>query len=103
MVRFFALALAACFYLQPGITFAQDAAKQLVGTWKLTSAPSKFDGGDTIEGFGPNPKGRLVLTSDGHWIIIITRADVDCTVHTSRVGEHQCSSLLITNIKKNRR
>jgi len=75
MVRVFALALAACFYLQPGITFAQDAAKQLVGTWKLTSAPSKFDGGDTNEGFGPNPKGRLVLTSDGHFIVIITRAD----------------------------
>src|SRR5215469_14229391 len=75
MVRVFALALAACFYLQPGITFAQDAAKQLVGTWKLTSAPSTFDAGDTIEGFGPNPKGRLVITSEGHWIVIITRAD----------------------------
>src|SRR5215475_13578425 len=75
MVRLFTLALAACFYLQPGITFAQDAAKQLVGTWKLTSAPSTFDAGDTIEGFGTNPKGRLVITSDGHWIVIITRSD----------------------------
>jgi hypothetical protein len=32
-------------------------------------------GGDTIEGFGPNPKGRLVITSDGHWMVIITRSD----------------------------
>jgi len=28
-----------------------------------------------VEGFGPNPKGRLVITSDGHWIVIITRSD----------------------------
>jgi hypothetical protein len=75
MVRLFALALAACFYLQPEITLAQDAAKQLVGTWKLISAPTKSEGGDTIDAFGPNPKGRLVLTSDGHMIVIITRAD----------------------------
>jgi hypothetical protein len=61
VVRSSALALAACCYLQPEIALAQDAAKQLVGTWKLISAPTKFDGGDTIEAFGPNPKGRLVL------------------------------------------
>jgi len=75
MVRFFILALSVCFYLKPDLLFAQDGARQLVGTWKLISAPSKFEGGDTIEGFGPNPKGRLVLTSDGHFIVIITRAD----------------------------
>jgi len=75
MVRFFVLALTVCFYLQPGFSFAQDVAKQLVGTWKLISSPTKFEGGDTIEAFGPNPKGRLVLTSDGHWIVVITRAD----------------------------
>jgi hypothetical protein len=75
MVRFFALALAACFYLEPEIALTQDAAKQLVGTWKVTSLVSKFVDGPTIDTFGPNPKGRLVLTSDGHWIVIITKAD----------------------------
>ena len=75
MLRLFALALAACCYLQPENALAQDAAKQLVGTWKLTSVLTKFDRGGTVEPFGPNPKGRLVLTSDGHWIIIITRAN----------------------------
>src|SRR5215467_12750002 len=75
MVRLLALAVAACCYFQTQIALAQDAVKQLVGTWKLISAPSKVDGGDTIEAFGPNPKGRLVITSDGHWIVIITRGD----------------------------
>jgi Lipocalin-like domain len=74
VVRLFALALAACCSLQPEITLAQDAAKQLVGTWKLTSEFMKLEGGDTFQAFGPNPKGRLVLTSDGHMIIIITRS-----------------------------
>jgi len=75
MVRLFMLTLAIFLYLQPGIVLAQDAAKQLVGTWKVTSWVSKFVDGLTIDTFGPNPKGRLVLTSDGHWIVIITKAD----------------------------
>jgi hypothetical protein len=73
--RLFILAIAACCYFFPGITLAQEASKQLVGTWKLTSESMKLEGGDTFQAFGPNPKGRLVLTSDGHWMIIITRAD----------------------------
>jgi hypothetical protein len=75
MVRVFTLAVATYCYLYSGITFAQDAAKQLVGTWKLTSELMKLEEGDTLQAFGPNPKGRLVLTSDGHWMILITRAD----------------------------
>jgi len=75
MARLFVLALAACFYLQPGIALAQDSAKQLVGTWKVTSLVSKFVGEPATDTFGPNPKGRRVLTPDGYWIIIITRAD----------------------------
>jgi hypothetical protein len=48
---------------------------QLAGTWKLVSWLTRFDGGDTIEPYGPNAKGRLVLTPDGHWIIILTGAN----------------------------
>jgi hypothetical protein len=47
----------------------------LVGTWKLVSWQTKFDGGDAIEPYGSHPKGRLVLTAEGHWIIIITGAN----------------------------
>ena len=75
MVRLFALVLTAYCYLQPGFALADDAAKQIVGTWKLTSWLIKFDGGDTVEPYGPNPKGRLVITSEEHWIIIITEAN----------------------------
>ena len=64
-----------CLY-RPDFAFADDdAAKQLIGTWKLVSQFTKFDGGDTVEPFGPNAKGRLVLTSDGHWISILTAAN----------------------------
>jgi len=53
---------------------ADDAAKQLVGTWKVVSLITRFDGGDAVEPFGPNPKGRLVLTPEGDWILILTKA-----------------------------
>lgn len=58
-----------------GVSYAQDAATQLTGTWKLVSWQTKFDGGDTVEPYGSSPKGRLVLTPDSHWIIILTGAN----------------------------
>ena len=36
---------------------------------------TKFDGGDAVEPYGPNPQGRLVLTPDHYWIIVLTRTD----------------------------
>jgi len=48
---------------------------QLVGTWKLVSWLTRFDGGDTVEPYGPHAKGRLVLTPDRHWIIVLTGAN----------------------------
>src|SRR5215510_15221362 len=67
-----ALVFAACCLFRTGFSFADDAAKQLAGTWKVVSLLTKFDGGDTVEPFGPNPNGRLVLTPEGVWIIILT-------------------------------
>ena len=61
--------------VRTGLSFADDAAKQLAGTWKVVSLITKFDGGDAVEPFGPNPKGRLVLTPEGQWIIILTAAN----------------------------
>jgi hypothetical protein len=57
------------------VAFADDAAKQLIGTWKLTAWTLQVIGEDTREPFGPNPKGRLVLTPEGHWMVIITGAN----------------------------
>ena len=70
-----ALVFATCCLSWTGFSFADDAAKQLAGTWKVVSLLTKFDGGDTVEPFGPNPKGRLVLTPEGVWIIILTGAN----------------------------
>src|ERR1700730_3388083 len=75
MKSFFALVVAACCFFRPGFAFADDTAKQITGTWKLVSWLTKFDGGDTVEPYGPNAKGRLVLTPDGQWIIILTGAN----------------------------
>jgi hypothetical protein len=70
-----ALAIAASCVFQTGFAHAEEASMQLTGTWKLVSWLTRFDGGDTVEPYGPNPKGRLVLTSDSHWIIILTGAN----------------------------
>jgi hypothetical protein len=75
MKLFFAVLLALSCSLWPGSSYAEDPPTQLVGTWKLVSWLTKFDGGDTVEPYGPNAKGRLVLTPDRRWIIILTGAN----------------------------
>lgn len=73
MIRAFTFIFALYVFLQPAL--ADDAGKQLAGIWRLTSMLTKFDGGDAIQPYGANPKGRLVITPDGYWIIIITGAN----------------------------
>jgi len=73
MVRLVALALAA--YLLPGFAFADDAAKLLVGSWKLNAWTIQIIGGDATEPFGPNPKGRAVFTPDGYVTFVIVAAN----------------------------
>ena len=75
MLRLVAFALAACCYLQPGLAFAQDTAKQLAGSWKLTSWTIQIIGGEAKEPFGPNPKGRALITPDGHVAFVIAGAN----------------------------
>jgi Lipocalin-like domain len=72
MRSIFALVLATSCSVGPTYSFAEDPAMQLVGTWKLVSWLTRFDGADTVEPYGPNAKGRLVLTPDRHWVIIVT-------------------------------
>jgi len=75
MLRLIAFALAACCYLQSGLAMADDAAKQLVGSWRLTSWVIEVVGGEATEPFGPNPKGRAVFTSDEYVAFIIAGAN----------------------------
>ena len=71
MVRLLAFALAAYCFLQPELALAQDAAKQLAGSWKLTSWTIQITGGDITEPFGRSPKGRALITSDGYAAFVI--------------------------------
>jgi len=71
MMRLVAFALAACCFLQPGFALADDTAKQLAGSWKLSSWTIQIVGGEATAPFGPDPKGRAVLTSDGYVAFII--------------------------------
>jgi hypothetical protein len=75
MIRFLALAVAVYCYLAPGSAVAQDTARQLVGSWKLTSWTIQIVGGDATEPFGPNPKGRALFTPDGFAAFIIVGAN----------------------------
>ncbi len=62
--------------LIPRATWADESTKSLAGTWKLTDWTLRVVGEtEGKEPFGPNPKGRLVMTPDGYWIVIITGAN----------------------------
>jgi hypothetical protein len=58
----------------PAASSAHDTPRGVAGAWKVVSWLVRFDGGDAVEPYGPHPKGRLVLTPEGHWIIILTAA-----------------------------
>jgi hypothetical protein len=75
MVRLLAFALAAYCYLQPGLALAEDTARQLAGSWKLTSWTIQVIDGEAAQPFGPNPKGRAVFTPDGFSAFMIARPD----------------------------
>jgi hypothetical protein len=76
LVRLIAFAFAAYCYLQPGLALAEDTARQLVGSWKLTSWTIQvIDDGEVAQPFGPNPKGRAVFTPDGFSAFMIARPD----------------------------
>lgn len=52
------------------------ALAPLVGSWRLLSTTATFtDTGERIETFGPNPSGRMVLTSGGRITFLITRSN----------------------------
>ena len=75
MARLVAFALLAYCCLQSGFARADDTAKQLIGSWKLSSWVIQIIGGDLTEPFGPNPKGRAVFTPDGYVAFVIAAAN----------------------------
>src|SRR6185437_10528878 len=75
MMRRLGLAVAVWCCLEPGLAFAQDTARQLAGSWKLTSWTIQIIGEDVTEPFGRNPKGRALITPDGYAAFVIAAAD----------------------------
>jgi len=51
-----------------GFLFADETAKQLGGSWKLTSWIIEVIGERATEPLGPNPKGRMVITPE--WLYV---------------------------------
>ena len=75
MTRLGVLAAAMFFCFQTGLALAEDTARQLAGSWKLSSWTIQIIGGEVTEPFGPNPKGRAVFTPDGFSAFMIARPD----------------------------
>jgi hypothetical protein len=79
-------ALTAFSSLIPWTAWPDESTKSLVGTWKLTGWTVRVVGEtQDKEPFGPNPKGRLVMTPDGYWTVIITGANR----HAARTAEEK--------------
>ena len=55
---------------------AAQGAKSLIGSWAAVSAVNTDASGKKTDTFGPNPRGMLVFTSDGHYSLTIMRASL---------------------------
>jgi hypothetical protein len=91
MIRFFALAAAVYCYVVPGLALAQDTARQLAGSWKLTSWTIQIIGGDITEPFGRNPKGRALITPDGYAAFVIAAANRKPAANDAESAAHLAS------------
>ena len=69
-----AFAILVATLLFPGNVYAQTA-KDLVGSWTLISNVAERDG-KTVDNFGTNPRGLAIYHSNGHYSIIVMRADL---------------------------
>jgi hypothetical protein len=64
--------------LLPGSAASQQTSikDQIVGTWKLVSLVAERDDGSKTDLFGPNPKGIIIFTRDGHFSLFQSQAEV---------------------------
>src|SRR5215471_15097574 len=70
------LTLGAVLLADDAVAQQQALKEQLVGTWTLVSADIVRHDGSKVELFGPNPRGTLIYTSDGHFALMQMRADL---------------------------
>src|SRR5262245_54326791 len=58
------------------MTLPRDTRNSLVGTWQLVSVKFELtDAGESIDMYGPEPLGYLILTPEGRLIVIETVRD----------------------------
>ena len=66
-----------------GAAHAQ-AAKDMIGMWSLVSVTLDRNGSKS-EPFGPNPQGILVFDRNGHFSLVVTRADLPRLASNNRM------------------
>jgi hypothetical protein len=54
---------------------SSDAARSLLGPWRLLTFEIRADDGAVMRPFGPDPKGSLIYTSAGRYSAQVTRLD----------------------------
>jgi lipocalin-like protein len=61
--------------MMSGSALAQQKSlkDQLVGTWNITAVTVDRPDGTKLQPFGANPKGVIMFTSDGHFVLVNTR------------------------------
>jgi hypothetical protein len=70
-----AAAALAAVMLHPGVAMADAAPKELIGSWRLTKWVLQVVGSaETKPPYGDNPKGRLIVTPQGDFMVIISGA-----------------------------
>ena len=53
-----------------------SAKEQIVGAWTLVAVTSEMDDGQKGEPFGASPKGMIIFSSDGHFSLFQSRAEI---------------------------
>ena len=62
---------------------AAQTAQDLVGAWTAVSVKAD-QGGNTVEPYGPNPKGALMFDENGRYASVILRPDLPAFVSNNR-------------------
>jgi Lipocalin-like domain len=60
----------------PALAQQKSVKDELVGAWTLISVNSEMDDGTKGEPFGPSPKGIIIFSSDGHFSLFQSRAEI---------------------------
>jgi hypothetical protein len=66
-------------------TASAQTTKDLVGAWQQVANVSTGADGTKADVFGPNPKGMLIMTPDGHFAVILHRPDIAKVASNNRV------------------